>query len=121
MSGPVEPLDWPPTADLVEAVREFLERDVMGATSGRTQYLTRVAVNVLAGVARELADHEGAALQRMVFDQLGASDEADLCRLIRSGELDERLPEVTDQLERLARHRVAISNPRYLPDAPSPG
>lgn len=110
-----QPFDWPSAAELVEAVREFLESDVMAATSGRTQYLARVAVNALATVGRELADEEGPALQRVVLDHLGAIDEADLCRRIRHGELDDRLPEVTDQLRRLARHRVAIANPKHLP------
>ena len=41
-------------AELVAAVREFLERDVMAATEGRVQFHTRVAVNVLSMVEREL-------------------------------------------------------------------
>ena len=39
--------DRPTAAELVTAVREFLERDVMAATEGRVQFHTRVAVNVL--------------------------------------------------------------------------
>ena len=35
-------------------MREFLERDVMAATEGRVQFHTRVAVNVLGMVEREL-------------------------------------------------------------------
>ncbi|MDQ1374233.1 MAG: hypothetical protein QOJ09_1571, partial [Actinomycetota bacterium] len=49
------PHDIPTAAQLVEAVREFLERDVMAATEGRVQFHTRVAVNVLGMVERELA------------------------------------------------------------------
>ena len=44
------PHDLPDAAGLVEAVREFLERDVMTATEGRVQFHTRVAVNVLGMV-----------------------------------------------------------------------
>ena len=36
-------------------MREWLERDVMPAVDGRLQFHTRVAVNVLAIVERELA------------------------------------------------------------------
>ena len=46
----------PTVAELVEAVREFLEHDVMAATEGRVQFHTRVAINVLGMVQRELED-----------------------------------------------------------------
>lgn len=107
-------VDWPAPEELIDAVREFLEGDVMAGTTGRTQYLTRVAVNLLAAVARELRDDEAAGLAASVYGQLGADDEAELCRRIRAGELDDRLPEVADRLRVLARRRVEIANPRYL-------
>src|ERR1700710_276850 len=53
--------DRPTAAELVTAVREFLERDVMAATEGRVQFHTRVAVNVLNTVARELELGDGFA------------------------------------------------------------
>ena len=54
-----------PTAEeLVEAVREFLEKDVMSATEGRVQFHTRVAINALNTVQREL--ELGAAQRRPV-------------------------------------------------------
>ena len=48
--------DRPTAAELVQAVREFLERDVMAATEGRVQFHTRVAVNALGMIERELTD-----------------------------------------------------------------
>ena len=51
--------DRPTAAELVTAVREFLERDVMAATEGRVQFHARVAVNVLNIVARELELGDG--------------------------------------------------------------
>ena len=42
------PHDAPSAAELVEAVREWLERDVMAATEGRLRFHARVAVNVLS-------------------------------------------------------------------------
>ena len=42
------PHDRPTAAELVESVREWLERDVLAATNGRLQFHTRVAMNVLA-------------------------------------------------------------------------
>ena len=53
--------DRPTAQELVTAVREFLEHDVMAATEGRVQFHTRVAVNVLNIVARELELGDGLA------------------------------------------------------------
>jgi hypothetical protein len=50
-----EPHGVPTTAELVEAVREFLEQDVMPAGDPRVRYLARVSANVLAQCERELA------------------------------------------------------------------
>ena len=90
-----EPHDRPTSAELVEAVRDFLERDVMASTEGRVQFHTRVAINVLNMVQREIeqgaaqaADH-AAGLQR-----LGFADERALADAIRNGEVDDRIDEV---------------------------
>ena len=42
--------DRPTIAELLEAVRDFLERDVVDALEGTTKFHARVAVNVL-GIA----------------------------------------------------------------------
>ena len=49
-----EPHDAPSARELIESVREWIERDVAPAVSGRLQFHSRVAVNVLAMVEREL-------------------------------------------------------------------
>ena len=46
--------DRPDAAELLDAIREFLENDVMAATEGRVQFHTRVAINGLNMVTREL-------------------------------------------------------------------
>ena len=53
--------DAPTAAELIEAVREFLETDVMAATDGRVQFHVRVAARVLAMVERELEYGEAPA------------------------------------------------------------
>ena len=88
----MKPHDVPSTGELVEAVREWLQSDVLAATDGRLQYHTRVAINVLSIVERELAlgaTHEQAHLDRL--RSLGVADDAALAAAIRSGELDDRL------------------------------
>lgn len=109
------PHDVPTAAQLVEAVREFLEHDVLAATEGRVQFHTRVAVNVLRTVERELTAGDGPAeahAERLAA--LGVPDEAALAAAIRSGELDDRYDEVKAAVWATVRDKLAVANPRYL-------
>ena len=109
------PHDSPSAAELVEAVREFLENDVLGATEGRVQFHTRVAINVLGQVQREI--EEGAAMAAAHADRLAAlgfADDAALAGAIRSGELDDRYDEVKAAVWATVRDKLAVANPRYL-------
>jgi hypothetical protein len=105
----------PSAAALVEAVREFLERDVLDATDGRVKFHTRVAINVLGMVERELqlgaaqAEAHAAGLQA-----LGVASEADLAAAIRSGSLDDRTDDVVNVLRESVRAKLEVANPRYL-------
>jgi len=113
----VIPHDSPSAAELVEAVREWLERDVLAGTSGGLQFHTRVAINVLAIVEREMqlgaAQAEGHQ-QRLAA--LGSVDDAHLAARIRNGELDDRLPEVRDAVWASVRDKLLVANPKYLAD-----
>ena len=107
--------DAPSVAQIVEAVREWLERDVMTSTEGRLQFHTRVAVNMLSMVERELA--VGAAQATAHADrlaQLGVADDAELARKIRDGELDDRLDEVRALVWESVRDKLSVANPKYL-------
>jgi len=117
-----EPHDVPTAAQLVEAVREFLERDVMAATGGRVQFHTRVAVNALNMVQRELElGPAQTAAHRTALDRLGVADEAALAAAIRRGELDDRRSEVVEVLRQTVRAKLEVSNPRYMrPKADEP-
>jgi hypothetical protein len=115
VSRSTEPHDVPSAGQLVEAVREWLERDVMPAVSGRLQFHTRVAVNVLAMVEREWELGQAQAVaHRERLDRLGCIDDADLARRIRDGTLDDRLDEVRDAVWASVRDKLAVANPRYL-------
>lgn len=115
MSDPVNPHDVPTAAQLVESVREWLERDVATATEGRLKFHTRVAINVLAMVERELelgTDHAASHGDRLA--QLGMADDAQLAAAIRSGDLDDRLEEVRALLRDAVADKLAVANPKYL-------
>ncbi len=111
----MSPHDVPTAEQLVESVREWIERDVLPATEGRLQFHARVAVNVLAMVERELAvGAQQAAAHEQRLAQLGCADEAELAERIRHGELDDRLAEVRDLVWASVRDKLAVANPKYL-------
>ncbi len=110
------PHDRPTPAELVEAVREFLEGTVMEVTEGSGRFHTRVAVNALAIVERELelgATHESAHLERLAT--LGYDSDAELAAAIRAGELDDRWDEVVASVRASVADKLAVANPNHIP------
>jgi aminoglycoside phosphotransferase (APT) family kinase protein len=113
--------DRPTAAELLEAVREFLEHDVMASTDGRTAFHARVAMNALGIVERELV--LGPSIDAPVLDALAALLErpgatpaelvGDLAGRIRDGSLDDRRADVAGVVGDLVRAKLAIANPRY--------
>lgn len=109
------PHDAPTAAQLVEAVREWLERDVMAATDGRLRFHARVAANMLAMVERELdVGGELAARHAARLATLGCADDAELARRIRSGDLEHRAEEVRDLVWDSVRDKLRVANPAHL-------
>ena len=107
--------DTPSAEQLVESVREWLERDVLAGTTGRLQFHTRVAVNVLAMVERELRLGAGQAAAHAVrLDQLDCADDTQLATRIREGALDDRLDEVRALVLADVRDKLVVANPKYL-------
>ncbi len=113
--------DRPTVDELIIAVREFLERDIMPVVDGRAGFHLRVAVNVLNIVERELtlggplAERERARLVTI----LGHAGELEALRreaamAIRDGTLDNRFDELLDLLTETARESLAVNNPKYL-------
>ena len=109
------PHDRPTAAELVEAVREYLENDVMTGTSGRLQFHARVARNALAILERELAlgPAQRAAHARRL-EALGYADDAALAAAIRAGECDDRFDEVLAAVHASVLDKLAVANPGYL-------
>lgn len=107
--------DVPTAAELVEATIEFLQKDVMGATEGRVNFHTRVAINVLNMVQRELelgtAQAEAHATR---LATLGVASEKELSEAIASGVLDDRLPEVVAVVRATVKEKLEVANPKYL-------
>ena len=105
----------PTSAELIESVREWLERDVMSSTEGRLRFHARVAINVLAMVERELAlgeQHDVDHAARLAT--LDMADDAEFAAALRSGQLDDRLDEVRAILRADVDAKLAVANPKYL-------
>ena len=102
------------------SVRDFLRQDVMGATSGRTQFLARVASNSLDIVDRELSlgdRHRALELERLqaLLDRQGTLSE--LRWALVHGLRDETLPlddpRLIEHLRTTVVNQIAIDQPRY--------
>jgi hypothetical protein len=125
--------DRPTAAELLDAVRGFIESDLIPNLEGRRQFHARVAANVLAIVGREIASESeqiAAEWQRLdallgpaelppgretALRALGARNEA-LCERIRAGDADEG--EFKAALLRHVRltveEKLAVANPKLL-------
>ena len=110
--------DLPDPGQLVEAVRTFLEEEVLDATDGQVRFLVRVAANALRTVERQLAlgpAQEAAHAERV--RHLGYASNAELVDGIRKGELDQHSGEVLAILRQAVWDKVMVVNPRYVAPA----
>lgn len=110
--------DVPTAAELVEAVREFLESDLLDSLDSRARFHTRVAINALAMVGREL-DLAGTdvAEHQARLTELGYADDAALAAAIRSGAEDDRWAQVRELISHSVAAKLRVANPRYLEDS----
>ena len=95
--------DRPTPAELAEAVREFLEREILPSLGDhRLRFRTLVAINALGILQREL-ESPG--------EDLSAVELEELARRIRAGDPP------PDALRRLKEHvaaKLRVASPRYL-------
>jgi hypothetical protein len=129
----VMPDDRPTAGELVDAVTEFLERDVQPSLEGRLAFHTRVAVNALRIVRREmdlgsqldaarraglneLLRRDGSANSANSGDASTRELEIALARRIREGSLDEQRPELVAYLRATLRLQLDIVHPGYARD-----
>lgn len=116
--------DRPTAQELTEAVREFLDGQVLPDGSAPGAFHVRVAVNALRVVERELAQggrDEERHVQRLAG--LGYADDRALATALRSGQVPaDRLPAVRAAVLASVEDKLRVANPRYLaPEGPVPG
>lgn len=109
------PHDVPTATELVEAVREWLESDVMTATEGRLRFHARVAANMLGIVERELlVGDDQADAHRARLDRLGVVSDEELASRIRARDLPGDPDELIGVLRESVVDKLRVANPRYL-------
>ena len=92
--------DRPTPRELVEATREFLEREVLPTlTDPRLRFRTLVALNALGIAERELAERPD------------PEPDWELARRIRAGDVR---PSDLDEIKRDVERKLRVANPRYL-------
>jgi hypothetical protein len=110
------PFGRPTAAELVEAVREYVERNVMERSEGGVRFEARIARNVLQTVERELALGPAIAQAHAArVRALGFPDDRTLAIAIRAGDLDDLFEDVAGALAASARDQLLVANPSYLP------
>jgi hypothetical protein len=125
--------DRPTAQELLEAVRRFLEDDVVPVLDGPKRFHARVAANVLAIVGRELAEEDATLLAEWARLAALLGRETDvppaplavlratvrelteaLCACIRSGDAD--APPLRDAVRAAVvasvREKLAVASPR---------
>ncbi|MEE2777644.1 MAG: phosphotransferase family protein [Acidobacteriota bacterium] len=112
-------LDLPRSDELLTATVELLRGDVMESTSGRLNFLARVAANSLDIVIRE--GRLGPRARRQEHGRLEALfGEGDLQELrwhlargLRSGDVVLELPGLAEHLRQAVVDQISIDQPRY--------
>lgn len=112
------PHDAPSAVELLESVREWIDREVIPATDGRLRFHARVASNVLAMVEREIELGPGQAdAHRERLERLGVSSDEELAAAIRERHFDDRAAELRALLLDAVIDKLAVANPGYLDPA----
>jgi len=126
--------DRPDAAELIDAVRGFLEAEVIPAQGdARLRFHALVAANVLSIALRELRGEELGLVEewRLLSSLLGEAGETPcglaamragvralnerLCSAIREGKFDgERFAAAAEVVRQLAVRKLEVANPRYL-------
>jgi hypothetical protein len=123
--------DRPTAPELLESVAEYLFSELRPEVPREQRFKVLVAANVCAVVAREIRAGEGPTREDLELfqDMLGKSGTvpedpaelagatheaaAELSSRLRSGELDDRIDELTPRLAEHVRRKLEIARPGY--------
>jgi hypothetical protein len=114
----------PDVQTLLDAAGQYLEQALLPTLSGYHRFQTRVTVNVLNIIRRELENR--AAQELAESDRLiaivghGATLEAltdELCDLIRTGSIDPNRAALHSHIKQSLADALAINNPKWVSES----
>jgi ABC-type transport system involved in Fe-S cluster assembly fused permease/ATPase subunit len=115
------PNSQPDASSLLEAAIKYLDEELSPALEGYHRFQTRVTINALATVRRELMlrdAHEAEEHARLVallgHDGATAELNAQLCERIRAGEIAQDDSALRAHVRASLRDALAINNPKWL-------
>ena len=118
------PQSFPKASILLSAVAKYLEEELLPTLTDYHRFQTRVTVNILNLIRRELELHEGqAASERHLLAELVGRDaeletlSMDLATRIRSGAIALENPALRSFIRQSLNDALTINNPRW----PNPG
>ncbi len=107
--------DPPATEDLLVAVREYLQEEILPNADQAKRVHALMAIKIMGVIERELSigprlesEHEEA------LRSLGISNEAELAAAIRSGSLDSRRDELVKVLRHTTASKLMVASPAFL-------
>lgn len=114
------PRSIPDVSTLLSAAVKYLEQELMPTLSGYHRFQTRVTVNVLNIIRRELElgdAHDLAERDRLTAiighdGSVGALND-ELCTLIRAGQIDLDLPNLRAHLRQSLVDALVVNNPKW--------
>lgn len=116
----------PEAATLLQATSDYLEQELLPTLEGYHRFQTRVSINVLRTVMRELqlsATAQSAEKQRLVqllgHDGGTAELNAELASAIADGSLALDSIGLVEHLRQTLRDALAINNPKWIAADPS--
>jgi len=113
--------DRPTAPELLESVAEYLFSELRPEVPREQRFKVLVAANLCAVVAREIrAGQEPDRQDLALFNELlgeklddAHAAAAELSDRLRSGELDDRIEELTPRLEEHVRRKLEVARPGY--------
>jgi hypothetical protein len=115
----------PPATTLLQASADYLEHELLPTLAGYHRFQTRVSINVLRTVQRELQlapAHEAAEQTRLAaLLQQGGDLEAlnqMLAETLAEGRMPLDAPGLVEHLRQTLREGLAINNPKWIASGP---
>ena len=115
------PLSLSPAADMLAAIRDYLEAEILPALRDDKRFNLRVACNMLAMIEREQRlgpglDTEEEARLTALTGESGALEPLNrrLALMIRDGRFAADDPKLLDHLRRTTADALRINNPQWL-------